>query len=343
MTSSAAKPSLLAVTMGEPAGIGGELTLKAWLRRHKHGPSFVTIDNADRLKYLADLLQLNVPVVSLSNIEEANEIFDQALPVFNVTLKHNAVPGVPDLQNASTVIEAIKMAVAFAGKKIIAGVVTNPIHKNTLYKTGFSFPGHTEYIAALRTTANPPAMMLTCSNAQPSLRVVPVTSHIGLRQALFDLNPALIIQKSFLLHSALINDFGIERPRIAIAGLNPHAGEQGTMGDDEATIIQPAIDKLRSDGIRILGPESPDTMFSSMHRKHYDAAVCMYHDQALIPVKTLDFFGGVNITLGLDIVRTSPDHGTALDIAGIGKADPSSLIAALDMAAGIAATRALRS
>jgi 4-hydroxythreonine-4-phosphate dehydrogenase len=222
---------------------------------------------------------------------------------------------------------------ALAGE--VEGVVTNPIAKSVLMQAGFPHPGHTEFLAELTGAAGREVMMLAC----PELRVVPVTVHVSLRSALDRLSTAAIVAAARTTHAALMRDFGIARPRLAVAGLNPHAGEQGRMGGEEASLIQPAIDVLRAEGIDARGPFPPDTMFTAGARGGYDAAICMYHDQALIPLKTLDMWGGVNVTLGLPIVRTSPDHGTAFDIAGKGLASPASLVAALRMAHGIAGSR----
>ncbi len=218
----------------------------------------------------------------------------------------------------------------------MGGVVTNPINKAALYDAGFAYPGHTEFLAALTGASGKQIMML----ASPLLRVVPVTVHASLRDSLAMLNSDMILVAARTAHIALRRDFGIPRPRLAIAGLNPHAGEQGALGDEETTIIAPAMAALRAEGIDVSGPWPPDTMFTAAARERYDVAICMYHDQALIPLKTLDMDHGVNVTLGLPIVRTSPDHGTAYDIAGKGVADPTSLIAAIELAATLAERRA---
>jgi 4-hydroxythreonine-4-phosphate dehydrogenase len=328
-------PRVLAVTMGEPAGIGGELTLMAWLRRHDRGPRFLVIDNAERLRALTRAIGLDVAIAKIASPEQAADTFATALPVLDIDLAAPVIAGKPDTENAPAVRDAIEIATRLALEGRVAAVVTNPIQKATLYGAGFAYPGHTEYLAALTDAPNPPVMMLAC----PGLRVVPVTIHIGLREALDRLSAELIVEQSELTAQALRRDLAIARPRIAVAGLNPHAGEEGAMGDEEARIIRPAIERLRAEGIDAIGPEPPDTLFTERRRGTYDAAICMYHDQALIPIKTLDFSGGVNITLGLPIVRTSPDHGTALDLAGTGQADPTSLLAALDAANDIAANR----
>ncbi|MBY0332655.1 MAG: 4-hydroxythreonine-4-phosphate dehydrogenase PdxA, partial [Acetobacteraceae bacterium] len=246
-----------------------------------------------------------------------------------------ATPGRPDPANARAVIAAIEEAVALARAGRAAGVVTNPIQKSVLTAAGFPHPGHTEFLGALAGTGVPPVMML----ASPDLRVVPVTVHEPLRAAIARLTTDMIVATARIAHAALIADFGIAAPRLAVAGLNPHAGEDGTLGTEDRDIVAPAVAALRDLGIAARGPVPPDTMFTAHARPTYDAAICLYHDQALIPIKTLDMAGGVNVTLGLSIVRTSPDHGTALDIAGRGLADPSSLVAALRMAAVIAGNR----
>ncbi len=329
----------LAVTMGEPAGIGGELSLKAWLaKRHADRPFFV-LDDAARLASLAGDLGLEVPVCEISRPAEAGQRFSTALPVLPVELRAPATPGRPDPVNAPATLEAIERAAGFALAGDVAGVVTNPIQKKTLQDAGFRHPGHTEFLAELasRATGRPVevAMMLAC----PGLRVVPVTIHLSLAEAVRTLDTAGIVRVGRIAASALASLLGIARPRLVVAALNPHAGEQGTMGDEERRSIKPAIETLRRDGIDVRGPAPADTLFHPAARATYDAALCMYHDQALIPIKTIDFSGGVNVTLGLPFVRTSPDHGTALDIAGTGRADPASLVAALAMADDMACRR----
>jgi 4-hydroxythreonine-4-phosphate dehydrogenase len=325
----------LVVTMGEPAGIGGEITLKAWLRRDRRVPPFVVVDDAVRLQRLAASLDLAVPVRSVETTAEAAGIFTSALPVLHRPLPVQPRPGHPDPANAPAVVAAIETAVALVRSGAAAGVVTNPIHKKVLYTTGFRFPGHTEFLAALAGGGGTPVMMLAC----PALRVVPVTVHMSLRNAIEALSTEMIVRTTTIVEAALRRDFGIAQPRLAVAGLNPHAGEDGAMGGEDAEIVSPAVEALRAQGIDAFGPAPPDTLFSARGRAGYDAAVCMYHDQALIPLKTLDFDGGVNVTLGLPLVRTSPDHGTAFDIAGSGRATEASLVAALGMAAEIAARR----
>lgn len=316
---------MLALTMGDPAGIGGELTAKAWEVLRGSGVAFVALDDAARLT------GYGAPVRVVGSVEEGVGVFSEALPVLPVALGAPVVPGRPDVGNASAVIASIELAVRLAMAGEVRGVVTNPIAKSVLYGAGFRYPGHTEFLGALTGCALP-VMMLVNS----FLRVVPVTVHLGLRAALERLSTELIVETSVVVETALRRS-GMAAPRLGMAGLNPHAGEGGALGTEEITVIQPAIEALRAKGIEVVGPYSPDAMFTEGARGGYDVAICMYHDQALIPLKTLDVASGVNVTLGLPIVRTSPDHGTAFDIAGRGVADPSSLIAALRMAAEMVA------
>jgi 4-hydroxythreonine-4-phosphate dehydrogenase len=319
----------LAVTMGEPAGIGGEIVLAAWRALRMTGPVFLLVDDADRLGSTVPLARISAP-------EEAVAAFSQALPVLHRPLPALVTPGRPEPRNAPAVVAAIDLAVALAQAGRVAAVVTNPIQKSVLLAAGFAHPGHTEYLGELAGIGAPPVMLLAC----PGLRVVPVTIHEPLRVAITRLTPALIVTTARLTAAGLSQDFGIAAPRLAIAGLNPHAGEDGLLGTEERDIIIPAIAELRAEGINAFGPVPADALFTARARRGYDVAIGLYHDQALIPIKTLDVAGGVNVTLGLSIVRTSPDHGTALDIAGRGIADPSSLISAIRLAAEIAAHRA---
>lgn len=325
----------LALTMGEPAGIGGEIALKAWLRRRDGVPPFFVVDDPGRLAALARHLDWSVPVCSLAAASEVPAMFGEALPVLPVGGLPRAAPGHPDPADAPLVIGAIDAAVAEVRCGRAAAVVTNPINKSSLYRAGFRHPGHTEYLAELAGTGATAVMML----ASPQLRVVPVTIHLGLRQAVAQLSGAAIVHAGRVTHAALIRDFGIAAPVLTCAGLNPHAGEAGSLGREEIDIIAPAIAALCAEGIDARGPFAADTMFHAAARRGYDAALCMYHDQALIPVKTIDFDGAVNVTLGLPFIRTSPDHGTAFAIAGRGVARPDSLIAALKLAAAMAARR----
>jgi 4-hydroxythreonine-4-phosphate dehydrogenase len=311
----------LAVTMGDPAGIGGEITLKAW---KKGGlPPFFLIDDADRLARLSASLGLDVPIARIANPGQAAE----GLAVLHRPLPKPPVPGKPDPDNAPAILASIAEAVTFAREGRAAAVVTNPIHKEGLYRTGFAYPGHTEYLAALCGVPDV-VMMLAC----PQLKVVPLTIHVSLQDAIAALDEKLIMTAAKIVAAAMQRDFGIAAPRLAFAGLNPHAGEGGSLGEEDGSIIAPALAKLREIGIDASGPWPADTLFHAEARAGYDVAFGMYHDQALIPIKTLDFHGGVNVTLGLPIIRTSPDHGTAFDIAGTGKAQPESLIASMNLA-----------
>jgi 4-hydroxythreonine-4-phosphate dehydrogenase len=326
-------PLPLAVTMGEPAGVGGELSLKSWLVKRSGTRPFFLLDDPMRLETLARSLKLDVPIRTIATPSEAAAIFATALPVLPVPLVVTAKTGRPDPANAGATISSIERAVALARSGQAAAIVTNPIQKKTLQDAGFRHPGHTEFLAELAGVEV--AMMLACRD----LRVVPVTIHLALADALRALDVPGIVRAGRIAAAGLKSLFGIARPRLAVAGLNPHAGEQGTMGDEELRLIAPAVEILRRDGIEVRGPAPADTLFHPAARGAYDAALCMYHDQALIPIKTIDFWGGVNVTLGLPFVRTSPDHGTALDIAGTGRADPASLLAALDMADDMARRR----
>jgi 4-hydroxythreonine-4-phosphate dehydrogenase len=317
----------LALTMGDPAGIGGELTIRAWQALRHSGPCFVALDDPQRLS--------GVPVAEVVTPAEAITAFPDALPVFPIRLPEPPVHGRPDKANALAVLASIERAAALCLSGEASGMVTNPINKAALYDAGFAYPGHTEFLAALTGAPGKQIMML----ASPDLRVVPVTVHASLRNSINMLTTEAIVAAARTTAAALRREFGIAQPRLGVAGLNPHAGEQGALGDEETTIIAPAIATLRAEGIDVSGPWPPDTMFTRTARARYDAAICMYHDQALIPLKTLDMDHGVNVTLGLPIVRTSPDHGTAYDIAGKGIADPSSLIAAIQLAAELAHAR----
>ncbi len=324
----------LALTMGEPAGVGGDITLKSWQRRGEGLPPFFAIDDPERLSALAEALKLNVPVREIEAPEEALTHFPEHLPVLRESLSATNTPGRPNSNNAKHVIRSIERAVTLTQSGDAAAVVTNPIAKDALYGAGFEFPGHTEFLAHLSGDKKP-VMMLACDK----LRVVLATVHVSIRDAAEHLNTATICDVARITHTALKRDFAIPAPIIAVAGLNPHAGEGGAMGREEIDIISPAIKRLRADGIDAQGPFPPDTMFTAKALPTYDAALCMYHDQGLIPLKTLDFERGVNATLGLDFVRTSPDHGTAFDIAGTGQASEESLMAALTMAANMSQAR----
>lgn len=328
----AAQRQPIALTMGDPAGIGGEIAMAAWARREAGTPVFALLDDPVRLAALARRIHQEVPIAEIGDIAEAPDVFGRGLPVLRVPVDLEVAPGRPEPRAAAAVIASIDRAVDLAMSGEAAGIVTNPVHKETLYGAGFAHPGHTEYLAARSGASGAPVMLLACE----ALRVVPVTIHLPLKQAIEALDAEGIVHCGTVLADSLIGDFGIGDPVIAVAGLNPHAGESGHLGREEIDIIAPAIARLAAKGIRAIGPMAPDTMFHEAARRTYDAALCMYHDQALIPLKTIDFMGGVNATLGLPIVRTSPDHGTAFDIAGTGRADPSSLVAAIRLAAEIA-------
>lgn len=341
MTASGVRPPL-ALTMGEPAGIGGEIALKAWsiargaARADGAVPPFVLLDDPARLEALAAKLGLPVPVRAVGSMAEGAALFGAALPVLSQPLAAPVTPGRPDPANGAAVIASIDRAVELVRRGEASAVVTNPIQKSALYAAGFRHPGHTEYLAHLAGLTEEPVMML----AAQDLRVVPVTIHVSVRDAVPLVTREAILHAGRVTAAALARDFGIARPRLAVAALNPHAGEGGAMGREEIDVIAPAVADLRAEGIDAVGPRPADTLFHAAARRGYDAALCMYHDQALIPLKTIDFDTGVNITLGLPFVRTSPDHGTALDIAGTGKAGASSLIAALTTAEAMAARRA---
>lgn len=320
--------------MGEPAGIGGEITLKAWQARDSAMRPFGVIDSPDRLQKLATHLGIDVPVQPVQSVDRVASTFDAALPVLDLGHEVSFRLGDPDPANGAAVCQSIERAVALTLANETAGVVTAPIQKKTLYDAGFPYPGHTEFVAHL-TGDHTPTMML----AAPQLRVVPVTIHQSLSSAIADLTPELIVAKCLATAKALRQDFGIPDPTLAVAGLNPHAGEDGTLGTEEVNIITPAIQSLRDSGLDVLGPVPPDALFTPRARNTYDAAICHYHDQALIPIKALAVDEAVNVTLGLPIVRTSPDHGTALDIADKGIADPQSFLCAVKMAGEIAANR----
>jgi 4-hydroxythreonine-4-phosphate dehydrogenase len=328
----------LALTSGEPAGIGPDITIKAWLRRHELKlPAFYLLGDRDSLNNRAKSLGLKVEIADVRP-EDATAAFADALPVVSTGQTAAARPGQPDHTSAAAAIASIRQAVGDVIAGRAAAVVTNPIAKSVLYRAGFRHPGHTEFLAELAAAGGQPpqpVMMLW----SPALAVVPVTIHLSLRDAIAQLSRDAIVTTTRIVAAELNSRFGIVRPRIAMAGLNPHAGEDGSLGTEDQTIVAPAVEILRGDGIEIRGPLPADTMFHEAARQTYDCAICMYHDQALIPVKTVAFDDAVNVTLGLPFIRTSPDHGTAFDIAGTGKANPSSLIAALRLAARMAATQ----
>jgi 4-hydroxythreonine-4-phosphate dehydrogenase len=327
----------LALTLGEPAGIGPDIAIAVWRRRAElELPPFYLIADPAFIAARAERLGAPVPIRPVAP-REAVAAFASVLPVVALDLAITAAPGRPDATSAPAAIAAIRRAVADVIAGEASAVVTNPVAKNVLYKSGFAEPGHTEFLARLAGEAGGgtphPVMMLW----SPELAVVPVTIHLPLAEVPGKLTRDLIVTTGRIVDRDLRERFGIARPRLAVAGLNPHAGEEGALGSEDLAVVKPAVDLLRAEGIDARGPLPADTMFHAAARASYDAALAMYHDQALIPIKTLAFDHAVNVTLGLPFVRTSPDHGTAFDIAGTGKADPSSLIAALRLAAKLAA------
>ncbi|WP_424969065.1 4-hydroxythreonine-4-phosphate dehydrogenase PdxA [Dinoroseobacter sp. S76] len=320
----------IALSCGEPAGVGPEIAAKAWAELGAALP-FCVLGDPTHIKTHAP----DIPVVPISEPADTAEAAKRGVPVLQQPFEGPLTPGTPNPDHAQGVIDAIARGVALTQTGAARALCTAPIHKKALqYGAGFAFPGHTEFLAHLGGDVSV-VMMLAC----PELRVVPATIHIALSQVSEALSPALLEEVIRVTRDGLIRDFGIPSPRIAIAGLNPHAGEGGAMGHEELTWITPLLERLRTEGLDLHGPLSADTMFHAGARASYDAAIAMYHDQALIPIKTIDFAGGVNVTLGLPFIRTSPDHGTALDIAGQGRADPTSLIAALRMADDMARRR----
>jgi 4-hydroxythreonine-4-phosphate dehydrogenase len=322
----------LALTLGDPAGIGPDITLLAWLaQRHEPIPPFVLLGDAAVLDERAEALGLRVPIATIAEAEAAEGRFAEELPVLPIPVAGTVIPGRPDQAAVPAVQQSIEQAVRLVKQGEARAVVTNPISKSMLYRGGFAFPGHTEYLAALAAEGGKvphPVMML----AAGPLRVVPVTIHIPLKDVPRALSTALVLSTIEITAADLSRYFAIARPRLAVSGLNPHAGEDGGLGREEIDIIAPAIKAAQARGLDVTGPHPADTLFHEGARATYDAAICMYHDQALVPFKTLAFADGVNVTLGLPFVRTSPDHGTAFAIAGTGKASPRSLIEALRLA-----------
>ena len=330
-------PRPLALTLGEPAGIGPDITFAAWRRRSELGlPPFYLLADPD---FVARRARQMAPDVAVAVVEpaSASATFATLLPVVDIAVAVSAEPGHPDQSSAPAAIAAIRRAVADVGTGAASAIVTNPIAKNVLYRSGFAEPGHTEYLAKLAAEATGvayhPVMMLW----SPELAVVPVTIHLPLKDVISRLTGDLVVETGRIVVRDLRDRFGIARPRLVVAGLNPHAGEDGALGDEDLNLVRPAVERLKAEGIDARGPLPADSLFHAAARASYDAALAMYHDQALIPIKTLAFDHAVNVTLGLPFVRTSPDHGTAFDIAGTGRADPGSLIAALRLAARLSA------
>jgi 4-hydroxythreonine-4-phosphate dehydrogenase len=329
----------LALSLGDPAGIGPEIAVKAWTALRHQGPAFLVVGDHDSLAAASPEGERIIRRVG--GPDEALEIFPHSLPVLDLPLQAPVVAGKPSPAYAEAVIRWIETGAGLALSGRVAGLVTGPIAKAPLYEAGFGFPGHTEFLAELTAgapTAGPrgPVMMLTAAD----LRTVLATIHIPLSRVFAELTQARIVDVGRITAFALRQDFDVSNPRLAVAGLNPHAGESGSLGREEIEIVAPAAAQLRSEGIDCHPPEPADSLFHPDARREYDAVICLYHDQALIPVKTIDFWGGVNVTLGLPIVRTSPDHGTGFAIAGRGLARPDSLIAALRLAGEMAARRA---
>jgi 4-hydroxythreonine-4-phosphate dehydrogenase len=327
-----ATPAPLAISIGDPSGIGPDIIAGAWARRHDAGlPPFLAIGDARSIRAVWD-----GPIATLSDPAMAASAFASALPLIQVDDPGEIVPGQPNLAGARCALDSLELGVGLCRQGMASGLVTGPVSKAQLGAIGFAYPGQTEFVAErCGVSASHAVMML----AGPTLRAVPLTVHVPLAEVPRLVTTDLIVTRARITARALARDFGIERPRIAIAGLNPHAGENGTLGREEMEIIRPAIETLRAEGHEVIGPLSADTMFHERARARYDVALCMYHDQALIPLKALHFDDGVNVTLGLPIIRTSPDHGTAFDIAGTGTATPTAMIAAIRMAADCAARR----
>jgi 4-hydroxythreonine-4-phosphate dehydrogenase len=325
----------IALSMGDPSGIGPEIALMAWSRRGPDDTPFFLLGDPEHMRRVAARVGLNAPVEACAP-ETASDVFSRALPVVPLTASVIGEPARPCEADAAPTIEAIETGVRLVREGRAHALVTNPISKANLYKAGFTHPGHTEFLGelALREfgVAAHPVMMLW----SPELAVVPATIHVSLRQALTDLTTDLLIETGRIVARDLRQRFAVPAPRLAFSGLNPHAGENGAMGREDIDVIAPAVATLRAEGIDARGPLPGDTLFHAAARARYDAAICMYHDQALIPIKTIAFDSAVNVTLGLPFIRTSPDHGTAYDIAGAGLADPASLIAALRLASRLA-------
>jgi 4-hydroxythreonine-4-phosphate dehydrogenase len=325
----------LALTLGDPAGIGPNITLLAWLARTRGTiPPFVLIGDAFVLAERARALGLTVPIREVSEPSAVSSLFAETLPVLPVAHPGPVTAGRPNKAAVPAIKQSIERAVGLARQGAVCAVVTNPISKAVLYGAGFPYPGHTEYLAALCPTSGQtlhPVMML----ASPALKVVPVTIHVPLKDVAPLLSTDLILATIETTARDLSRHFGMTHPRLAVSGLNPHAGEDGGLGREEIDIIAPAIEAARAKGLDVTGPHPADTMFYPAARSAYDAAICMYHDQALVPFKTLAFEEGVNVTLGLPFIRTSPDHGTAFTVAATGQANPGSLIEALRLAAAM--------
>jgi 4-hydroxythreonine-4-phosphate dehydrogenase len=331
------KPNPLVLTQGEPASIAPEITAKAWsaLREQEDYSFFLLGDGGDFAARIASV-GLSIPLRQISRPADADEVFAEGLPVLHRTMPQPSRAAWIDTRNSSFVINMIAEAAELCLAGLAGGMVTNPIHKDALYSVGFKHEGHTDFLATISRAGGhqvSEVMMLVA----PGLRAVPLTVHLPLHKVPEMVTAEAIIVQAQVIVTALRHQFGIANPRLWVTGLNPHAGENGAMGNEEQNVIAPAVEALRRGRVDVVGPVPADTAFSPEARAQYDAILCMYHDQALIPVKTLDFHGGVNVTLGLPFIRTSPDHGTALNLAGKGQARADSLIAALNLAAEMAA------
>lgn len=323
----------IAITLGEPGGAGPELVGMAWLRRMPEAPVFYLVGDPAFIERRCAEAGLDVPVEAVGSPSRAAEVFRRALPVVATTSAvKSGHAGRFSAEDAGAVIEAIERAVGDVHSGTARAVVTAPIQKESLYGSGFTFPGHTEFLGELAARhwggTHRPVMMLAAGD----FRVVPVTIHIPLADVPEALTTEAIVETGRIVAGDLRKRFGLAGPRLAVAGLNPHAGEGGSMGTEDRDVVAPAVRALQEAGIDTAGPFPADTMFHAVARAGYDAALAMYHDQALIPIKTVAFDTAVNVTLGLPFVRTSPDHGTALSLAGTGRANPSSLIAAIELA-----------
>jgi len=324
--------SPLAVALGDPAGIGPEVVAKAWDVREQHGlATFFAVGDRRSIEAV-----WKGPIELISSPDDAEACFGRALPLIQIEDTGPIVPGEPDLAGARCALDSLELAAGLARSPMVGGLVTAPVAKAQLYAIGFSHPGQTEFVAERCGISSANAVMMLVG---PTLRAVPITTHIPLRDVADHVTIDLIVAKARATDRGLARNFGIERPRLAVAGFNPHAGEQGAIGREEIELIIPAIEILQAEGIDVVGPLAADTMFHARARAEYDCALCLYHDQALIPLKTLHFDEGVNMTLGLPIVRTAPDHGTAFAIAGQNKAHPGAMIAAIALAAESARNR----
>jgi len=325
----------IAVSLGDPSGIGPEVIAKAWMLRRDHGlkPFFAV---GDRRSIEA---VWSGPVSQIVDPSDTISCFDDALPIMQVDDADDIIPGEPNMPGARCALHSLELAVGLTRANNAGALVTGPVSKSQLYTAGFTHPGQTEFVAERCGVGRDNIAMMLVG---PDLRTVPVTTHMPLREVAEIVTSDMIVARVRTTERGLVRNFGIENPRIAVAGFNPHAGENGALGREEIDIVMPAIEQLLSDGIRVTGPHAADTMFHARARARYDAAVCLYHDQALIPLKTLYFDQGVNTTLGLPIIRTAPDHGTAFEIAGKDRAEPGAMIAAISLAAHCAEIRAAR-